>query len=503
MNNDGGCPYVNGEQFSTVDIVDHIFESIAALRASVRRGKEATADDIILAETVVQTLTADVSKLFRNTTCASYPPVFCTAHGELEVMQAGSERHSEVLDKDFKVGGSLGIICRHCSRESVLYDVKFNFCSTCKYVRCMFCVPRKAIHWKTLRYLLEANPDSAGTLFPGSRLLLHELVALVPDAGQEGEEDALSVVRLVLSLYPIGARMPDNMGDLPLHWACCGRSLSCLKLILEAFPDGLMWPNGKGQIPLHIACRGENIHIVQLLLDSAPSPSGLDRISTSGHLPLHIAVSRQKIIPAIVLACLQKYPDAIRITNKKTKQTPLHLALSNRDHPDMEVVCALLKAYPASALLPIGQEAELPLHLVLSRPVPSIPVLRALLDVCPESALAPSNETAWSASETPLDLANRKAVVAAAALADNKDPALYKFKWEQMAAFRHAVRIMLMSNRKQDPSLLRSLNWEERKEAIFMMSCDMNWNPKNVLFALMEMAGTAGTDIARRVVSFL
>lgn len=498
MSSPSACTYISSD--NTIEVVNHVFECIAALRESVERAGGAVSDETALAETVVSTLTADVSKLFRNATCGSYPPVFCPAHGELEVITVGSKRHSEVLDVDFKVGGMAGIVCRNCMRESVLHDIKFNFCRKCKYVRCMFCVPRGAIHWRTLRCLLEANPASAGTLFPGSRLLLHELVALVPEAGGCGEVEAMEVVKLVLAMHPTGARLSDNNGDLPIHWACCGNSVACLRLMIEAYPDGLQWPNSKGMLPIHIACRGCNVAIVQQLLQSFPSPSGLDKISASGNLPLHLAVSGQKIIPDIVLACMNTFPNGIRTQNKKTKQLPLHLALSNRDYPDMLVVRALLEAYPASALLPIGQEAELPLHLVLSRPVPSIPALYALLDISPESALTASSETAWSSAETPIALAHRKAAAAQVFLTDDSDPEVHRAKWVQWTTFRHATRVMLSRNRRYDPATLRNLTWEDRKQAILMCYGGKNKSAQNILWRLSE---TIGVDVARKVIGFL
>lgn len=501
MSDRSSCELLAKGPAAPIEMVDHIFECIAALRGSLSTPTIGVVpDEARLAESVVAALTADVSKLFRETTCGPHPAVSCPAHGPLEVVKVGSKRHSEVLDVDFKVGGRSGIVCRYCQRESVLYDLKFNYCSKCKYVRCMFCVPRGVVYWRTLRRLLEANPASAGTVFPGSRLLLHEVVALVPPAADAAEQDALSVVRLVLATYSVGPRMPDSIGDLPLHWACCGQSAACVKLVIDAYPEGLTWTNQKGKLPLHIACRGGNVEIVKLLLDSLPSPSGLDRFSDNGNLPLHLAVSRHSIVPSIVMACLEKFPDAIRLQNKKTKQLALHLALSNRDNPDMKVVRSLLHAYPASALLPLGQEEELALHLVLSRPSPSIPALHALLDICPESALTASTETAWSSAETPIDLANRKAAAAFASVDRAKDPEIALEKRKQGELFLHAARIMLSRNRKQDPALLRHLNWEERKQAVFMIHCEKNRHEDNILFKLSCLGGI---DIVKHVVSFV
>ena len=476
-----------------LQIVDHIFECIAQLRAAVK-SDAVDAHEAYLGGEVVNTLTADVSNLFRDTACGTYPPVNCPAHGELEVVTVLSLRHKELLDTVFR-GGASGIICRHCQRESVLYDLKFNYCNTCRYLRCMFCVPRGAMHWKTLRCLLEANPKSAGTLFPGSRLLLHEVVALVPAKGSLGEDDALAVVKLLLKLHPEGARSADGLGDLPLHWACCGQSVACIQLLIDAFPDGLKWPNSKGGLPLHVACRGDCTEIVTVLLNSVPSPSGLDKFNANGNLPLHIAVSQQNIVSSIVLACLDKFPDGIRLANKRTKHLPLHQALSNRDHPDMGVIRSLLQSYPASALLSVGEEAELPLHLVLSRPLPSLPAVAALLDIAPESALTPSHETAWSSAETPLELAKRKEAAAIAAAEQTNDALAVQAKKEQAAVFRSAMRIMLSRNKKHDPPLLRTLNWEERKQGVMMLQ-----RKQGVLGKFIEGDNLA---LAKHIVSFI
>jgi ankyrin repeat protein len=508
-------------------LVEHIFECIATLRESVggitpspsvapSAFAAAAESEVLLGQAVVRALTAEVSQLFRQAACGGGEQTRCPApeHGYLEAITVGSLRHSEVLDRDFKVGqgrgGAAGISCRRCQRESVLHDRQFNYCPKCRYVRCQFCTPHgpAPLPWRTLGRLLTADPAAAAALFPGSRLLLHEVAALVPGPGEGGEAEALGVLRLLLSVHPQAARAADGVGDLPCHWACCGRSAACLAAVLDAFPEGAGQANHRGELPLHMACKGGSAETVRLLLARSQRPHGLDRPSAAGCLPLHLAVSRHRIVSDIVLLCLQEFPDGIRLMNKKTKQLPLHYALSNRDYPDMQVVRSLLIAYPGSALLPLGEEAELPLHMVLSRPAPSLPALYALLDICPEGALTASAEVAWAAAETPLALGSRKAAEAFAAAADLPDqPELAAAKRAQGAAFLSAVRIMLSRNRRHDPALLSTLNWEARKQAMFLLgnSTDSNSSSSsskhNIFYKLNSAVG--GRNIAKRVVGFI
>jgi ankyrin repeat protein len=81
---------------------------------------------------------------------------------------------------------------------------------------------------------------------------------------------------MLVEAYPIGARVQDRYGNLPLHRASQNRATAeSIRVLLAAYPNSAAVQNKYGQSPLHKAseiCAGENesLQILHLLLESCP-----------------------------------------------------------------------------------------------------------------------------------------------------------------------------------------------------------------------------------------
>jgi ankyrin repeat protein len=354
---------------------------------------------------------------------SSAPSIHCSApnHKAMELVVFGTDHHSYLLDHVFKIkkssngGGSGKIICRNCFRDSISYDLKFYYCSQCHYVRCIFCQnhsplsqqqeeqqlgPEPGRSWATIQLLIEAFPNTIGKVFPGDRLVFHELAARDPT----GE-----VIETCVKIYKSGVYVTDVNGELPLHWACMsGANYRTINTLITAYPEGTHLANHSGKLPLHLACQHSDLEVIKLLI--AANPEGCNVPDSNGWIPLHYSLS---VLPdpshAIVELLIGTYSGSAQ-TPTHQGYFPLHLYLRNRQFPSLWVVKLLLQHFPFGAFVTAGEQDELPLHLVISRDPPPLEIIASLVEINPEGCLQPSTPTSWCESETPMSIAIKRAV---------------------------------------------------------------------------------------------
>jgi ankyrin repeat protein len=167
-------------------------------------------------------------------------------------------------------------------------------------------------------------------------------------ASTHAHSDSFQVVSALLDEYPEGARVPDENGALPLHYACEDKSMpvAVVQRLLDVFPKGAQMPDEHGELPLHYALKrdySDSFQVVSILLDEFPK--GAQMPDEDGELPLHYALKRD-------------YPDSF------------------------QVVSILLDEFPEGARVS-DKWGELPLHLVCERKSMPVAVVQRLVDLCP------------------------------------------------------------------------------------------------------------------------
>jgi hypothetical protein len=381
-------------------------------------------------------------------------PCPASSHGPMALISFGSDSHSYLLDHIFKIRNAKKITCRHCGRDTVSSDMRFFYCSQCHFVRCVYCHPltessssssdssatalaaplsasslsvsppsspsvssSSTIPWHTIQLLIETFPHLLGKVYPGDRLVIHELAARDPTG---------AIIQRCISLYKSGVYLTDQSGELPLHWACMsGANTQTIRALLLAYPEGTRLTNQAGKLPLHLSCQYLNREAIQLLLSLYPEACSI--ADNHGWLPLHYALntfptsappsssslsaqaSPAQLSQAIIDLLLSTYPGSAQ-TPTHQGYFPLHLYLRNRPSPSSAVVNLLLHHFPFGAFVTVGQQDELPLHLIISRDPPPLAVIESLIEINPEGCLQPSTATSWCESETPMSIAIKRAV---------------------------------------------------------------------------------------------
>ena len=414
------------------DLVNHIFKSLKALRELSQCGMSSYHSDLVLS-----TLTAGASNLAKGiyvvverlliiTSCDNtemvsstdgFNHILCPAHGKMEIVHFGSDRHAHLLDHVYKIRIQKKYVsCRQCERLSLSHDLNFFHCPTCHYTRCIFCTPCSSIPWDTVKALLEACPSACEHVYPGGRLLLHEIVP---------RQEALEVLKIYLSINIAGVRVMDTSGELPIHWAAlCGSGVNILQTLVTAYPESVRLSNRDKKLPLHMAIQSCHTDAVRYLLELYPD--GGKAADALGWTPLHYAVNSQADpVPSILDMCLGAYPEGCGQPNHQG-YFPLHLYIRSRATPSSWVIKKLLMQYPFAAFVTTGEQDELPLHTLAARSPPCPRCVQALVDVNPEGALQMSKETSWAEASSPLSIA----VAAVYRREDSKENVALENYWE-------------------------------------------------------------------------
>jgi ankyrin repeat protein len=163
-------------------------------------------------------------------------------------------------------------------------------------------------------------------------------------------------VKLVAA-EPSLATLADDDDQLPLHAACFGEApLKVVDALLAAYPGAAAVRDSHGKLPTELAAERkappEVIAALRLAADAE-----------AGWTPLHRALG-EKDSAASVLALLALCPGDASILEKMYGHLPLHVAAAN--NAPVEVLVALLAAYPAGAAAP-DKDNQLPMLRIVAR----------------------------------------------------------------------------------------------------------------------------------------
>jgi len=146
---------------------------------------------------------------------------------------------------------------------------------------------------EAVQFLIARNPDAVKTKNLEGRLPLH----LACERAEE-DESSISLVSLLLNLYPSAAKEIDNDGCLPLHYVsiCNHREIRTAHLLVESFPRAVRIVSPKRGLPIHIAAShvyyldeydGEDLSLIKYLCGI--SPDTLNTHIAGLGMPLHCA----------------------------------------------------------------------------------------------------------------------------------------------------------------------------------------------------------------------
>jgi ankyrin repeat protein len=113
------------------------------------------------------------------------------------------------------------------------------------------------------------------------------------------------VVRLLLELWPEGAREKDSLGSTPLHSAVIEGNTEVVRLLVEGCPEGSKEKNKDGNTPLHLAAKRGRTSVVRLLVENWPE--GVREKNKWGYTPLHLAAEKENT--EVVRLLVESWPD--------------------------------------------------------------------------------------------------------------------------------------------------------------------------------------------------
>lgn len=150
----------------------------------------------------------------------------------------------------------------------------------------------------------------------------------------------------------------DELGCIPLHYACTMGHLGIVKTLLR-FPCPQVDIFCKlGKTPFHYACVGAHAGIIRFFT-TRKSASWLANLDRSLSNPLHHTSCKKRVQASRLFINKLDYP-CLKAKNKDTN-TPLHIACHTRNHRFVELILPRLKH---KDLVIINKDGNTPLHMV-------------------------------------------------------------------------------------------------------------------------------------------
>jgi ankyrin repeat protein len=179
---------------------------------------------------------------------------------------------------------------------------------------------------QVLEVLAEISPQGAAVVNQTGNLPLHTALSQ--------RRIHLSIINLLLKAYPDGAKRENSLGYIPLFLECMkdNSSFEVCKALCQAFPQGPGTKNRTNSYPLHFAAkrRRPNRDILRMLLRRAPEAASGENVY--GVLPFHCLVATtDDIVSARML--YEAFKGAACVADRQGR-TPLHLAVLavGKDH---------------------------------------------------------------------------------------------------------------------------------------------------------------------------
>lgn len=180
-----------------------------------------------------------------------------------------------------------------------------------------------------------------------------------------GSSATAEIVETLLNAWPESARVRSRTGLLPLHVALQkSADAAVVKMLLSAAPETVCaWDDTDDDswLPLHYAAYYSKEDVVLALLEVWPEGARA-RTRKSGALLLHVAA--QKTSSACVVKHLLSFaPETIGIFSDDEIDSWLPLHYAAYFNRSVNVIRAVLEAWPQGRITPSGNEGKLPLHV--------------------------------------------------------------------------------------------------------------------------------------------
>mmetsp|Transcript_33369 Transcript_33369/g.33996 ORF Transcript_33369/g.33996 Transcript_33369/m.33996 type:complete len:528 (+) Transcript_33369:106-1689(+) len=296
-------------------------------------------------------------------------------------------------------------------------------------------------------------------------------------------EDAPKIMSTLIASNPAPTAMKDRYGKLPLHTACFRSSYvrpesvsnEFVYPLISSYLAGVCCPDNSGGLPLHIACRsGIHISVVEKLVELYPE--GVTQHSEFFGTPLHQAAFGGNLATLQYIYSL--YPQAISLVDGDG-WTPLIYSLYCTGN--FNALMAVFSLNP-SAVRTLSQYDESPLLLFLSKYPSFSPVsdtadiFRFLLHIYPEAASIYSRGDGDEdeGSKSPYDACAEENI--------------------------YAKRLILRAAPTMHPQQRRTLNYRERRMAMFLFFSAGSNADESTIFRRLECQSN---DLVRRVVGYL
>lgn len=289
-----------------------------------------------------------------------------------------------------------------------------------------------------VKSLLDADPSAASVLNSDGDTVFHLAI---------NQECCVDLLQHLLTAYPFGLAVQNDIGHLPLHAACLTkdlpRSLENVQLLLTHYPQAAKVPCIYGHIPAHIAAESSIPQVLQSVL--AVYPQGLHYACPEDNLntPLIKAVisSNEDNVHFITT----HYPQAVHVTNAMGLN-PMHFAAENDNLTIMKMIYSV---FPESVRL-TDMGGRLPLHVfvqthqeIFNESDSESDCLRFLLRVFPDSVAVVDHQ-----NEAPLALATTEN--------------------------RYLRRLLLRAQPDIFPEELKGLNYVNRRLGLFLAFAAIN-----------------------------
>jgi uncharacterized membrane protein YiaA len=229
---------------------------------------------------------------------------------------------------------------------------------------------------------IEQHPESLVKLDERGDLPLHILL--------NNKSSSIDIALMMIGTYPAALQHRDYIGKLQLHIECekqCRSSI--ISQCIELYAESLAIVDGSGYLPLHWLILSKSSSVEDVLMMIEKYPAALQHQCKQGYLPLHME-SYAQCRSAIILKCIELFPEGLSVASEETLCLPLHLLLAN-DLSMIDDALTMIEKYPA-ALQHRDKGGDLPLRYeCMSQCRPSI-IMRCI-ELYPEGLSVASEET--------------------------------------------------------------------------------------------------------------
>jgi ankyrin repeat protein len=329
-----------------------------------------------------------------------------------------------------------------------------------------------------LRYLAKVDPGSytgGNSRSPDGQNLFH-IFATMAARWRDDEEKGLGArFAALLEILPTQyLAETDSSSTTPLFILSGMRRIhnfpsAVLSAVIDACPEALRIRNDQNRLPAHRALSFSSFENIKLLIDAYPEGVNLFDIMKSESLRER-PEKRRALVEAVIKRCTN---DAVQKVHRRSQFLPLHLACLLGD---FSLVKLLYESYPA-AISHYSRNGRLPLHIAIENfnyesPSSSFDIIRFLFKHYPEAASLKRYSDDDDDEEEEVEDEEEE---------EQEDDGEHNFGGDygkmtstptELCIFygqpNALQRLLLRACPEADPLRWRMLNYEARREAMFL-----------------------------------